>query len=203
MSDSQVEPHTRYKVGRVLSEYGLTTLHDELPARWRGDDGDATSLRELADIINITILRRAMEDAGEDPLEGEAENAYRLLTDDTVSAGVRTQQRNRLSRAGVDVDSLEADFITHQAVYTYLTNALDVSKETTSQEPLAKHDERIQRLRNRTAAVVENSLTELRQQDKIPDGEFDVLVDVQVYCNVCQTQRAVSEFLKDGGCDCQ
>jgi hypothetical protein len=198
------EPNTRYKLGRVLSEYDLLGLHGDLAAMWLGDDTEERSLRELAEHTNVAILDRAMEEVGTEPLEGEAENAYRLLTDDDVSAGVRTQQRNRLERAGIDPDELESNFVTHQAVYTYLTEVLDVSKDDdTGGDPIEKHRERVQRLRNRTAAVVDNSLSELQQRDIVPTGSLDATVSIQVYCNDCQTQVSFVEFLNNQGCDCR
>ena len=204
MAENVGTPNTRYKVGTVLSEYELLDLHAELPDLWLGESGEEMSLRELADHINIALLRRAMEGAGNDPLEGEVENAYRLLTDDEVSAGVRTQQRNRLERDGVDVDELENDFVTHQAVYTYLTKGLGISKEKDDEtDPLEKHEERIQRLRSRTVAVTDNSLTELRNAGDLTLGSFDTNVDIRVYCQDCETQYELTELLQRGGCACE
>ncbi|MFB6297730.1 MAG: rod-determining factor RdfA [Salinirussus sp.] len=206
MSNVRREPNTRYKVGRVVSEYDLERFHDELPERWLGEaeSGEPVSLRTLADHLNTAILRRAMERAGANPLEGEAENAYRLLTDDDVSAGVRTQQRNRLEREGVDVDRLESDFVTHQAVHTYLTEALGVSKDRNDgSDPAEKHEQRIQRLRSRTEAVTDNSLGELREAGTLELGSYNVVVDIQVYCQDCGTQYEVSQLFRDGGCDCE
>jgi hypothetical protein len=203
MSETVGEPNRRYKVGRVLAEYGLDDLHAALPDLWLGEDGGAMSLRELADHINVALLRREMEVAGVDPLEGEAENAYRLLTDDEVSVGVRTQQRNRLEREGVDVEPLEEDFVTHQAVHTYLTTVLGVSKDSADDtDPVEKHQQRIQRLRSRTEAVTENSLSELVRADDLELGEHNVVVDLQVFCRDCGTQYDVSTLFGQGGCDC-
>lgn len=204
MSQNQPEPNRRYKVGRVVSEYGLDEFHRKLPDLWLGESGDPVSLRTLADRLNVAVLRRAMEQAGADPLDGEAENAYRLLTDDDVSAGVRTQQRNRLKRDGLDVESLESDFVTHQAVHTYLTEALDVSKELADEtDPAEKHEQRIQRLRSRTEAVTDNSLAELRDADDLRLGSFNVVVDLQVFCRDCGTQYELGQLFENGGCDCE
>jgi hypothetical protein len=204
MSENVDEPNSRYKVGRVLSEYDLPDLHAELPDLWLGDSGEPMSLRDLADHINIAVLRRAMEEAGVDPLDGEAENAYRLLTDDEVSVGVRTQQRNRLDRDGIDVETIESDFVTHQAVHTYLTDVLEVSKETSDHaNPVEKHEQRIQRLRSRTEAVSENSLSELVNDDELTLGEHNVVVDLQVYCRDCATQYDIATLFREGGCDCE
>jgi hypothetical protein len=203
MSENVSGPNRRYKVGRVLSEYDLLDLHEELPDRWLGEREEAMSLRELADHLNVAILERAMEEAGTDPLEGEAENAYRLLTDDEVSVGVSTQQRNRLEREGVDVGALEDDFVTHQAVHTYLTEALDVSKgRGDDTDPVEKHEQRVQRLQARTEAVTENSLSELTNAGDLTLGEHNVVVDLQVYCRDCGSQFDVATLFRQGGCDC-
>lgn len=201
MAERADGPDSTYKVGRVLAEYGLSELHEELPDLWLGESGEAVSLRDLADRINVALVRQAMAEAGADPLEGEAENAYRLLTDDDVSAGVRTQQRNRLERAGVDVAGLESDFVTHQAVHTYLTDALGVSKEPDETDPIERHEERIQRLRSRTVAVMEDSLSDL-QGEELSLGSFDTVVSLQVYCRDCETQHDLADLFREGGCDC-
>jgi hypothetical protein len=204
MSNAVGEPNKRYKVGRVLTKYDLLDLHADLPALWLGESGEEKSLRALADHINVTLLRQAMEEAGADPLEGEAENAYRLLTDDDVSVGVSTQQRNRLEREGVDVEDLRDDFVTHQAVHTYLTEALGVSKDRTEQtDPLEKHEQRIQRLRSRTEAVTENSLSELTSAGNLALGRHNVVVDLQVFCRDCGSQFDVPTLFENGGCDCE
>jgi hypothetical protein len=192
-----------YKVGRVMAEYDLSDLHDRLPGLWLGESGDELSLRDLANRINVALVRAALERAGEDPLDGEAENVYRLLNGDDVSTGVRIQQRNRLERDGVDVDDLEADFVTHQAVHTYLTKGLDVSKESADDtEPLEKHETRIQRLRNRLNAVMEQSLEELETAGELSTGDIDATVSLQIYCADCETQYDLPELLQNGGCDC-
>jgi len=115
---------------------------------------------------------------------------------------MRAQQRNRLSRVGVDVDRLEQDFVTHQAVHTYLTEVLNVSKETEPADPVEKNRNRIARLRGRTGAVVENALSELQNTGDIEIGAHDVFVDISVYCSECETQTQLSKLLAAGGCDC-
>lgn len=189
-----------YKVGRVLAEYDLDDLHERLPQLWVDEE---ISLRDLAERINVAVVDRALERAGEDPLSGEAENVYGLLTGDDVSAGVRIQQRNRLERAGIDVDGLENDFVTHQAVHTYLTKALDVSKATGEDtDPVEKRKVRIQRLRSRLDAVLDQSLTELSDAGELSLGRFDTTVSLQIYCDDCGTQYELSELLARGGCNC-
>lgn len=196
---------TRYKVGHVLQEYGLSDLHNELPSLWTGGPTEeAMSLRSLAEKINIELIHRELQRTGVNPVEGEAENVYRLLTQSSVSAGVETQLRNKLDRRGIDLDQLESDFVTHQAVYNYLSDVFEISKESdTDQNPIQKHEERINKLQNRTIAVLENSLQELQSSDEIYVGSADVLVNVEVYCQECGNQYSYSELLQNRGCSCR
>ena len=71
------------------------------------------SLRELADLFSQRVVRVAMEHAGIQVFEGEAENVYQLLSDDEVSVGCCVQAERRLEREGLDVDSLTSDFVSH------------------------------------------------------------------------------------------
>jgi len=203
MAGNAFEPNTRYKVGGIVSKYGLKEFHQELPDRWLGKGREAQSLRELADELNVEILRDAMEEADLQPLDGEVENTYRLLTGDEVSSGMRTAKRNELERDGVDVESVEDDFVTHQAIYTYLTEVLDISKrEQDDRDPIEKHSERINRLRSRTEAVATNSIDSLEKNDAIAVGDSEISVTIQVYCHECGKQYPLSSMLAQGGCDC-
>lgn len=192
------------KVARVLKEYGLSRVAEELPARWTGEHDERQSLRDLADYVNRELLRSAMADADMDPLEGEVANTYRLLIDDDVSSGMRTQAKTRLERAGVDVDTLQDDFVSHQSVHTYLTSVRDVNAPTddSNGDYFERTNKAIQRLKGRTSAVVTENIRALQRNNRITVGDFSVLVHVQVYCEDCGTQKDVVELLTDGGCRC-
>lgn len=192
------------KVRRVMEEYGLTDMGDTLEARWVDDADGRYSLRELADFFNQEVLRAVLRRNGVSKLEGEVENTYRLLTDGSVSSGVRTQTENSLARNGVDVERLRKDFVSHQAIHTYLTKYRGVTHESTddSRTQIEKSVDTVRRLRNRTTAVTETTLGNLRDTDRITLGEFDVLVDLRVVCNSCGRSYPVDELLAEGGCDC-
>ncbi|WP_132057859.1 rod-determining factor RdfA [Halorussus amylolyticus] len=192
-----------YKVSRVARERDLPGVEDELAEYWTRDD-DSMSLRELATYFNEAVLRSAMESAGIESLDGEVANTYRLLTDDEVSSGVRTETRKQLERNGVDVDRLESDFVTYQAVRTYLREGRDVTYERPDDQARVETvAQTLGRLQNRTATVTETKLEQLRDADRIDLGEFRVLLDLQVFCQQCETQYGVGTLLERGGCDCQ
>lgn len=194
------------KVGRVISEYDLQGLGVELERRWLGVDGERESLRDLADTFNHAVLEAALERVGEQPIEGEIENHYRLLTGDDVSASARAQAETRLGRLGIDVGTVTRDFVSHQAVYTYLTDVRGASLPTDDASPettRTNRQEAILRLRNRLVAVAERSLDSLRRAGHLTLGEFDVIVTITVYCEDCDTSTTVAELFDNEGCSCQ
>ena len=193
------------KLDRVIDEYELGRVAENLPNYWTRED-ERYSLRGLADYVNQAILRTAMDRAGLNPLDGEVENTYRLLTDDEVSQGVRTQAHSRLDRGGVDVDAVEGDFVSYQTVNRHLKECLGVERASTERSDSDRVDsgaQRIAALRNRTVAVAENTLDQLRSTGALALGDPDVYVDVTVTCTDCGTHATVRELIDDGGCGCE
>lgn len=194
------------KVDRVIDEYGLTGMDDDLAALWTGDGRERQSLRQLATHFNQNILEAAMKEAGMNPLDGEIENIYRLLTDDTVSRGVQTQTQNQLEREGIDVDQLERDFVSHQAIHTYLTKHRNIRPPSNDHSDESRRDvarDTIHRLQNRTVGVTESTLDQLVTTDSLDLGEYNVLVETKVLCRECGTVSTVDELFENGGCDCR
>lgn len=196
------ETRRQSKIGRVISERDLRDIGSELERYWTTDGREGMSLRELADFFNRRVLRAAMEDAGMQVLDGEADNLYALLTGEDVSSGSRVQAERRLEREEIDVQSLRSDFVSHQAVHTYLTKYRGASAPE-PQTTIETEQTTIQRLRNRLVAVVTNSLSSLRAKNRLRLGEFDVFVDIQIRCEDCGTQLTVSELFENGGCGCE
>ncbi len=204
-SDSEQEDHTRQsnsKLSRLIDEYDLEELGERIEDYWLDDTDDGYSLRELADYVNQQLLRTAMRDAGMNPLDGEVENTYRLLTDDDVSTGTRTQAHRRLERAGVDVDQLDADFVSRQAVHTYLTSVRGVTYPTDNSDPVTTEATNIRRLKRRMTTMTDGKLTHLQNADHITLGEFEILLDMRVLCEDCGNQYQVSDLLEQRGCEC-
>jgi hypothetical protein len=194
------------KVGRVAAQHGLDDLDRTLVRYWRGDGAEQYSLRELETYVNQAILRAVVTASGMDPIEGEVENLYRLLVDDDVSEGARTELIRRLEREGVDVVDLRDAFVSHQTVHTHLRDCLGVTRGATDDTPETRREkvaDTVFALRNRTEAVTRNSLERLQTADAIALDEFDVLVDVSVTCAVCGRVYDVDTLLADEGCPCQ
>jgi hypothetical protein len=203
MSDT-TDSRPSSKVARLISEYGLDGVGDEMEVRWTGDGVERTSLRDLADYFNRRLLERVLVDAGMSALDSDVSTTYRNLTDDDVSTGVRTDTRTRLASNGVDVDGLESDFVSYQAIRSYLTEYRDAEyRRLSDEEKIEKDLQSIQRLMTRTLSVTEERIEKLAGTGRIDADEFEVLLDVQVLCGACGDQYSVSEFLEGRGCDCQ
>lgn len=191
------------KVARLIEEYGFgQQFGDRLETRWTADGEQRESLRTLADRFNKRLLEAATADAGLPTVDGEVDNLYRLLTDDEVSGGNRTEARRQLERAGVDVDQLESDFVSYQAIRSYLTEYRDAQYDRDRDSRPDRAVQTIQRLTERLRSVADRSLTQLRDTGRLTLGEFRLFVDVSVLCEECESQYGVVELVRRGGCDC-
>ena len=190
------------KVARVLSEYDLSDLGDELVSRWTADD-DRMSLRELAEYFNRQLLASQCDRQRVDMLPGEIENMYTLLTDDDVTSGTRVQAENRLSEHGIDVEQIRSDFVSRQAIHTYLTKHREETYEQPdTDEVVDKRLEELERLRSRERAVTKQTLSTLRNRDRLSIGDFQVISSIQIQCTDCGRQYDLNSLVDRGECDC-
>ena len=191
----------RSKVARLIDEYELHGLGAEMERRWT-DDEDRWSLRDLADHFNRSVLEAALEAEGAQLLDGEVENTYRLLTDEDVGSADQTRARRQLERKGLDVDALSDDFVTYQAIRSYLTKNRDAEYTPDETDPLERETTNVQQLRGRVDSVTEGKLEQLRHSGHLTLGEFRTLVDVRIVCEDCNAQYDVVELLENEGCGC-
>ena len=191
----------RSKVARLIDEYDLQGLGAELEQQWTAEE-DRKSLRELARDFNWQLLEQALEEANVQYLDGEIENTYRLLTDDEVSSAESTRVKRRLERDGVDINVLENDFVTYQAIRSYLKNHRGAEYTPDETDPLEREATNVQKLCGRMATVTGGKLEQLRASDELTLGEFRTLADIRVVCEDCNTQFNVLDLLNRGGCNC-
>jgi hypothetical protein len=203
MTEGEARDVTRCKVGRLIESYGLDGEGDRLERRWLGDGVERASLRTLADEFNQALLASALDDAGVNPVEADLETTYRVLTDEDESEGARTQKRLELSRDGVDVDTLLSDFVSHQAVHTYLRDYRGVERpENGDSEQLERDIETLRRLQSRAESVTADAVERSANTGRIDVGNADVLVNVRVFCQDCGADYDAEELLRRGGCEC-
>ena len=192
------------KIDRVMAKYGLEGMAAELEELWTRDE-DPCSVRELADYFNESVLRAALREAGADTFTSEIETIYRVVNDGDGDVGERIEVEERLAEADVDVDSLAADFISHQTVYNYLTGMRDVEydRNVDPEDRLRRSNESIQKLKNRLTAMAENNVSSLERSELITLGTFDVVSEVHVYCQDCGGRFTVAELVERRGCGCE
>jgi len=192
----------RSKVARLIEEHDLEGLGTEMEVRWTAED-DRMSLRALAAHFNQEVLRSHLAAGDVETLDGELENIYRLLTDDEVSAAQRTRVRRRLERKGLDVDAIEEEFVTYQAIRTYLKEYRDAEYERNDRDPITRETENLERLRGRVETVTNGKLNQLQARDDLSLGSSRTVVDIKIVCENCHAQYDVFELLNRGGCDCE
>lgn len=190
-------PGCSCKVSRTVEAYGLEDLDGRLLDR----RADGASLRRLETVVNEAVLRAALRDAETDVL-GDVSSIYRRLTDDDVSAGERTETEERLSRAGVDPETLRTDFVSYQTVRTHLRECLDV--DTDRREPLTPADAKgtIEWARSRSEGIVERTVERLRDTDDFHAGDVELTHVIRVSCPDCGQSYPVESFVDRGGCGC-
>lgn len=194
------------KIAKLVQKCDLVGIGKELERYWTPEANDRMSLRELADYFNKEVLAQVLYQNAISALDGEAANYYRLLTADDISSGTRTQIENRLEPHGIDVEKLKRDFVTHQAIHTYLTKERNVTynqPELSDEKRMNARIETIGRLKNRLVAVVEQTISEFAQCEGSFSGDTHVMVLVQVQCTDCDTQYPITELLTKGGYKCR
>lgn len=190
----------RTKVSRVIDEYDLEGMGAQLEAAWTGESGERTSLRDLADEFNQAVLEAALQKVGVSLMDFEVSGTYEALK--RGSGSERTRAKRRLKREGVEVDTLTTDFVTHQAVHTYLTKDRQASLPEDETDIVERKIEAIEKLLGRVSVVTESATSSLASANRLDRDDYDVLVDVRVVCPDCGSDYAIAELLRSGGCQC-
>lgn len=201
MSQPTNSPGRPRKVSRLIEKYGLDTLGTELENHWLGRDDSPEGLRSVADRFNRELLRKTVAQAGMDLTPEEIETVYNILTDQDVSSGTRNQIERRLARNGIEVEEVEGDFVSRQAIHTYLTKDRGVNRDT-DLPALDQESAAIGRLLSRTEAVAEDKLNRLSEQGRITLGEALVSADLTVTCLDCGVQLTLDDLVQNEGCEC-
>jgi len=124
------------------------------------------------------------------------------MTDETRT-DIAIEIRARLEQNGVDVEALQSDFVTYQAIRNYLTGVREARYEGASDsDQIEKELSGMERLIARTETVADEKLSRLKQTGRLSLGTFRIFVSVDILCEDCDTQYGIVELFQRGGCDC-
>jgi hypothetical protein len=187
------------KVGRTIERYDLAGTGDAIIRRREEDD---ESLRALAEFVNTRVLRRAIErHAGRDVLADPASLLSRLTGGD--DAGKTAETHERLRAAGVPIDRVTDDFVSHQTVRSHLNGCLDMETGRSPATDVEDVANLIEWARTRDEEVIDRAIARLRESEEFDIGDTNVIHSVRVICEDCGESHRVQELLDAGGCACQ
>lgn len=188
------------KIGRTATEYELADVDTRLVDDWQS----GMSVRRLAELFNKDIIELVLNAANVRQVEWSRSPVYEALRTDELSEAETLKIRRELDRAGIDVEKLSSDLVSHQTVYRHLTQCLDASKsqERTPEERRETARNTVYALQNRTEVVTESTLETLQSAGVTDLEDAEVLVDLQIVCRNCGRSMDFESAI-DGGCDCQ
>lgn len=196
------------KVGRKITKYGLNDLDTELIRRRQ--DVDA-SLRELAAYINQRILAAALSEIDAEitaAVYGAVSDddaltvLYETLADDDVPADREARVRTRLTQLGVDVEAVEADWVTHPTVRKHLRQCCNVETSRNASITLDDARDTIEWARTRCARVVNRTFERLQDANLVRTGNREVTVIIQITCTACRNTYRPTQLLDKSACAC-
>ena len=185
------------KVGRSASAYGLANLDGDL--RRRHERGE--SLRDLATFVNRRILGRAIDGADVNAVS-DADTLYDLLTDEELSAGRRTEIREKLTRSGVDLAAVESSYVSHQTVRDHLRECLSVDTSVGSDVDAESARGTIEWARARFLGIAERTLERLEAAGELTVGSVEVTATVRATCTDCGETYRLGVLVDRGHCGC-
>lgn len=186
------------KVGRVGDRYGLDDLDGAL--RHRRSERDA-SLRRLAAFVNARVLAAVVESAGVETT-GDPLALYETLYGEDAAPERKADVRDRLEYAGVDLEELEGDFVSHQTIRAHLNDCLEVDTSRRGVSSVEAGREIIEWARDRDEHIIEQTLAQLARKGLLGTGDLEVRHSVTVRCTDCGEAYRPTELLSSGGCAC-
>lgn len=190
----------RTKVARVIEEYNLEGMGEQMEAEWTGEMGERTSLRGLAEKFNTAVVETVLRKAGISLMNFEVSGTYETLKNG--SKPEKTRAKRRLEREGINPDNLINNFVSHQAIHTYLKKDREASLPKNETDPVEGKIKAIEKLQGRVTAVTESSISSLSSSKHLDSDSYDVLVDTRIVCPKCGSDYSVGELLRSGGCQC-
>lgn len=194
------------KVHRTATAFNVSDTLDNLTASRR----KGTSFRDLTTQFNTRIVEQALGQANVNDrsihaaLTGEniASDVYEVLRTDRDSDIRRAELRARLSDAGVDVDSLEAAFVSHVTVRAHLQECVVVEPEQQSPPPFEQTVNTARGARNRASNIIQSTVNRAVRNQHLQTGSLDTEVLIRLTCQECGDSFYISELFEQRQCSC-
>lgn len=186
------------KVGRVIDQYALAGLDDEIVRRREEED---ESLRALAKFVNTRLLQRAIEHHADRDVLADPTSIYSQLTNGD-DAGKTAEMRERLTTAGVPVDEVTDTFVSHQTVRSHLNTCLNMETGRSQATDIDDVENLIEWARARDEEIIERALSRLRESGELDIGEPSVIHSIRVICEECGESHRLQELLDARECRC-
>lgn len=192
------------KIEILAERYGLDgretryeSLDDRLLTRWTGADGnEAAGYRRLTAWFNKQLLRTAYDEHGRDTTGNRVENDYEALTGDDELLG--EEVRDDLAADGIDVASLEQDFVSWSTMRTHLKQCLDGEKVIRESDTDWQRQS-VEIAKNISKSKVYEALPSLSKSGRLTGGaDANVEVQVLLSCPECPTRIPFSDALDRG-----
>jgi hypothetical protein len=172
----------------------MQRYEDRLVDQWQADSPNRKGYRQLADWLNTMMLRREMDQAGLSTLGDEPESKYQRLTGDDET--VADEVRNDLHNEGINVDSLDSDFVSYGVVRKHLKECLDLDRDIESTDWEA---EAIKYTHEHASGKLEDAIRSLLNKERLAAcGDVEAHVFFEVECEGCHTRVPVDRALRRG-----
>lgn len=181
----------------MADKYELYDLNGELVTLKTDEDA---SVRELQEHVNTKIVDSVIQESS--TIVADPKSVYDVLMGDSVSPERRVRLEDSLQSAGIRVDSLTQDFVSHVTVWTHIKDHLEI--DTGREKPISIEEGKqlINSARSREEGQIENVLKRLDSLNNFEANDIDVTVTVRVFCNECNSSFRLEALLDNGGCDC-
>ena len=175
------------------------------------EHGPEITKRDLADYVNQRILAAALASAGVDVTDAlfgavSSDDAltalYEALANTDTPAERQARVRTRLAQLGVDVETVEANWITHPTIRTHLRDCLGITTRRTATVTPDDARDTIEWGRTRCANVIDQTFKRLRNADIVSTGPLEITVTIQLTCTTCGETFRPGQLLTDTECAC-
>jgi hypothetical protein len=186
----------------VIETYSIglgTDTHESVSTylleRWQAGE---LGYRAIATLLNKRMLRTASIRAGRQVTQPQIDSEYAALMGD--DDGTAAEIRDALGGAGVDVDSLETDFLSHMAIRRHFRDCLGATSPDRERD--SESDWQMDGLtfaREQFQRRLDDLCRSLAHNDIVSDADTaSIQTPVYLRCDSCPTRTPIEEAIEQG-----